>query len=188
MTSRIEAAGGGAGVGGQPGRVVFCDRGFDAAGTQVWGPATDAGVAFIRSPAPDAAATKLDSGLAIVNLVSPTDPASPKLVTGGTLVCQFSFWLADGTLVESSRKTGRVPFRAAVPGTPIKGFDEGVMGMAVGERRRLIVPPELAYGSEGARNSIPAGATLIFEVECLSVENPMSNETPAGGAPAEAPK
>ncbi|MBX3358022.1 MAG: FKBP-type peptidyl-prolyl cis-trans isomerase [Phycisphaeraceae bacterium] len=182
MTSRMEVTDGGSGGGAGASRVVICDRGFDASGTQVWGPAADPGIAFVRTT-PEAAATKRDDGLTIINLVPPADPAGPRLAPGGTLVCHFSFWLADGTLVESSRKEGRVPFRSAVPGTPIKGFDAGVQGMGVGERRRLVVPPDLAYGKDGARNSIPPDATLIFDIECLSVENPTEAAPSDNGSP-----
>jgi FKBP-type peptidyl-prolyl cis-trans isomerase len=54
-------------------------------------------------------------------------------------------------------------------GQAIRGFDQGIVGMRVGGLRRLVVPPELAYGSEGNR-SIPPNATLVFDVELTSVQ------------------
>jgi FK506-binding protein 14 len=52
----------------------------------------------------------------------------------------------------------------------IRGWDEGVLGMCIGEKRRLVVPPELGYGDRGAGDIIKGGATLIFDIELLKVE------------------
>jgi FK506-binding protein 14 len=52
----------------------------------------------------------------------------------------------------------------------IRGWDEGVLGMCVGEKRNLIVPPELGYGDQGAGDVIPGGATLNFEIELIDTE------------------
>lgn len=52
----------------------------------------------------------------------------------------------------------------------IKGWEQGLLGMCVGEKRRLVIPPELAYGASGAGEKIPPDATLIFETELIKIE------------------
>jgi FKBP-type peptidyl-prolyl cis-trans isomerase len=81
--------------------------------------------------------------------------------------------LLDGSQFDSSRSTGRRPFTFVLgKGSVIKGWEEGVPGMQVGEVRRLILPPELAYGDRGSPPKIPAHATLVFEVELLAIDSP----------------
>jgi FKBP-type peptidyl-prolyl cis-trans isomerase len=84
----------------------------------------------------------------------------------------YNGWLAeDSTLFDSSYERGQpFSFRLGV-GEVIQGWDQGVAGMQVGGERQLVIPPELGYGSRGAGNSIPPNATLIFEVELLSVDD-----------------
>ncbi len=81
--------------------------------------------------------------------------------------------LTDGTVFDASRPRGQ-PFSFILgTGQVIKGWDLGVEGMAIGEIRRLTIPPELGYGSTGAGEDIPPNATLIFEVELLAVSKPL---------------
>lgn len=78
--------------------------------------------------------------------------------------------LEDGTKFDSSLNPGRTPFRFTVgAGQVIKGWDEGLMGMKVGGKRKLTIPPELGYGSRD-NGPIPANSTLIFDIDLLGIE------------------
>lgn len=78
--------------------------------------------------------------------------------------------LEDGTKFDSSLNPGRTPFRFTVgAGQVIKGWDEGLIGMKVGGKRKLTIPPELGYGSRD-NGPIPANSTLIFDIDLLGIE------------------
>ena len=78
--------------------------------------------------------------------------------------------LEDGTKFDSSLNPGRTPFRFTVgAGQVIKGWDEGLIGMKVGGKRKLTIPPELGYWSRD-NGPIPANSTLIFEIDLLGIE------------------
>ena len=89
--------------------------------------------------------------------------------SGQTVVVNYRGTLESGKEFDSSY--GRGPFSFPLgAGRVIKGWDEGVAGMKVGGKRKLVVPPDLAYGSRGAGGVIPPNATLVFEVELLDVK------------------
>jgi len=107
-----------------------------------------------------------DSGLKYVVLNEGTG-AIPK--TGQTVVVHYTGTLEDGTKFDSSRDRGQpFSFKLGV-GQVIKGWDEGLSTMKVGDRRKLTIPPELGYGARGAGGVIPPNATLIFDVELLKL-------------------
>lgn len=105
-------------------------------------------------------------GLRIAVVQKPTDSTSAPVKVGQKAKVHYSGWLLDGTSFDSSRGRGQ-PFEFPLgAGRVIRGWDLGVEGMRAGEKRVLVVPPGLGYGSRGA-GPIPADATLVFLVECL---------------------
>ncbi|PNF31715.1 Peptidyl-prolyl cis-trans isomerase FKBP2 [Cryptotermes secundus] len=79
--------------------------------------------------------------------------------------------LEDGTEFDSSYNRGEPLTFTLGSGQVIKGWDQGLMGMCEGEKRKLVVPSELGYGTSGAPPKIPGDATLIFEVELVKIDN-----------------
>ena len=89
--------------------------------------------------------------------------------SGDTIKVHYVGTLQDGTVFDSSvAKNSPFSFRIG-QGRVIKGWDEGLMGMKVGEKRKLTISPEMGYGSQ-ANGPIPANSTLIFEVELLGIQ------------------
>jgi len=90
---------------------------------------------------------------------------------GQTVTVHYTGWLTNGKKFDSSVDSGR-PFTVENLGNApvIKGWNEGIQGMKVGGKRQLKIPPQLAYGERGYPGAIPPSATLIFDVELLSVK------------------
>jgi len=95
-----------------------------------------------------------------------TGPAAKE---GDTLVVHYTGKLEDGTVFDSS--VGGEPFTFVVgAGQVIPGWDQGLIGLRVGGKRTLTIPPDLGYGAQGAGNVIPPNATLIFDVELVEIK------------------
>jgi len=109
---------------------------------------------------------KTDSGLQYVEL---KEGDGEKAKKGDTVVVHYTGWLKDGTKFDSSVDR-KEPFSFELGAKEvIKGWDEGVAGMKVGGKRKLIIPAELAYGKKG-KGKIPGDAELTFEVELLKIK------------------
>ena len=114
---------------------------------------------------------KTESGLEIELLSKPDSPSDRVARNGDLLEMHYTGTLEDGKKFDSSRDRAE-PFKFQIGvGQVIKGWEEGVLGMMVGEQRRLIVPPALGYGDQGAGDIIPGGATLYFDVELMGIED-----------------
>ncbi|RMH84550.1 FKBP-type peptidyl-prolyl cis-trans isomerase [Pseudomonas sp. AOB-7] len=102
-------------------------------------------------------------------IIEDLQPGDGKAVVKGALITtQYRGWLEDGSEFDSSYSRGK-PFQCVIgTGRVIKGWDQGLMGMQVGGKRKLLVPAHLGYG-ERTMGSIPPNANLIFEIELLEV-------------------
>ncbi|XP_063426415.1 peptidyl-prolyl cis-trans isomerase FKBP2-like [Mytilus trossulus] len=98
------------------------------------------------------------------------DNCTVKSRKGDTLHMHYTGKLEDGTEFDSSIPR-KEPFVFTLgAGQVIKGWDQGLLGMCVGEKRKLVIPSDMGYGDRGAPPKIPGGATLIFEVELLDIK------------------
>ena len=127
--------------------------------------------AMTASAAPADQYATMASGLQYHDEVVGTGP-EPQ--TGQTINVHYTGWLYDhgakGAKFDSSRDRGQPLSFQLGAGRVIKGWDQGVATMHVGGKRTLIIPPELGYGARGAGGVIPPNATLMFDVELLSID------------------
>ncbi len=117
-----------------------------------------------------AAALALVAIVGVIIYLAVRDEGPPRVTeVGDQLSVYYTLWLEDGTQVESN--VGSTPFKFVLgAGRVIKGWDEGLVGMKVGEKRTLTIPPDKAYGSQGSPPKIPPNATLTFEVQLAGIE------------------
>ena len=112
--------------------------------------------------------------------------SGPAAAPGDTVRVHYTGCLKDGTRFDSSHDRGE-PFQFVLgTGMVIPGWDEGLQGMKPGAKRRLVIPSDLAYGSRGAGSVIPPDATLIFDVELLSVNGRTGAPSDSTGADSAA--
>jgi FKBP-type peptidyl-prolyl cis-trans isomerase len=130
-------------------------------------------------------------GLKVIDLKVGTGAAA---ISGENAEVQYTGWLTSCQQFDSSRTSGRTPFTFQLGQQQvISGWDEGLLGMKVGGKRKLIIPPSLAYGSQGQTDQqtgatiIPPNATLLFEIELMSLKpgpspspSPSPSPTPSG--------
>ena len=110
---------------------------------------------------------KTQSGLDYIEMEAGT---GTKAEAGKTVAVHYTGKFQDGKIFDSSVSRGEpIEFQLGV-GQVIKGWDEGIAMMRVGGKAQLIVPPDLAYGEKGAGGVIPPNATLVFDVELVSVK------------------
>lgn len=113
------------------------------------------------------AETVTPSGLRIQVLEQGAGPAA---AVGDTVLVNYTGWLEDGTKFDSSLDRGQPLPVTLGQGRVILGWEEGLLGMQAGGKRKLIIPPGLAYGASGSGGVIPPNATLTFEVELVSIQ------------------
>jgi len=113
--------------------------------------------------------TTTPSGLIYV-ITKRSDGRNPR--PGETVIVNYTGLLTNGFKFDSSLDRGQ-PFKFAIGlGSVIKGWDEGIEKLRVGEQATLVIPPQLGYGARGAGGVIPPDATLIFVVELVGIEEP----------------
>ena len=149
---------------GEAATAVPADASGDSGAAGPGGAMAEEGSTMVES---DAGVVITESGLQIKDLVVGTGEQPEQ---GAIVVVHYTGWLVDGTKFDSSVDRG-TPFEFTLgQGQVIKGWDEGVATMRVGGKRKLTIPPELAYGDEPRGNVIKAGDTLVFEIELLELK------------------
>lgn len=137
-----------------------------------------AGTLFAQSPAPSPSLTsKIGATVTELKKIDEIQGTGAEALPRKALFVHYTGWLYDpstadgrGAKFDSSAER-RVPFGFVLGvGKVIKGWDEGLVGMKVGGKRTLVIPPNMAYGERGAGGVIPPSATLVFDVELVDIK------------------
>lgn len=146
--------------------VLFLVLGFFNIGRQQAAPQPTEAQSNAQTLLNEIAKTGSVSSLQVVTTAEGTGEGAK---AGDTITVQYTGVLPDGTMFDTSRQEGRTPFSFVLgSGQVIQGWEQGLVGMKVGERRLVAIPPQLGYG-ERSMGKIPPNATLIFDVELLSI-------------------
>jgi peptidylprolyl isomerase len=123
--------------------------------------------------------TEAPDALVVEQLAPPPDPDAPEAKPGDVVAVDYvGRSLSTGEVFDSSEGRGPFQFQLGV-GMVIAGWDQGIAGLQVGERARLIIPPDLAYGEAGAGGVIGPNETLVFDVQLVEIVSAAdSTETP----------
>ncbi|XP_078615045.1 uncharacterized protein LOC144884073 [Branchiostoma floridae x Branchiostoma japonicum] len=106
------------------------------------------------------------------------EDCSVRAALGDTVSVHYTGYLDSGAIFDSSRQEGREPIAFQLGARKvIPGWEQGIVGMCVGEKRRLVIPPHLAYGKEGRSPVIPPQATLTFDTELVTIDRVSSADT-----------
>jgi|SRR4051794_11487915 FKBP-type peptidyl-prolyl cis-trans isomerase FkpA len=143
-------------------------------------PADSAASTAAPAPAAEPAAPAAPAATGTENMPMQKIDLAPgngaEIKSGQNALVQYTGWLYDAAAPDNKGKKfdssvdRNEPFEFPVgAGMVIKGWDEGVVGMKVGGKRRLVIPPEMGYGARGAGGVIPPGATLVFDVELVEI-------------------
>lgn len=107
-----------------------------------------------------------------VNYTDPSPGTGERARSGWTVVVHYTASLEDGTVFDSSHDRGLPEEFVLGAHTVIRGWEQGMLGMRIGGQRRMVVPPELAYGAEGLPDLVPPDATVILVVDLLDARSP----------------
>jgi FKBP-type peptidyl-prolyl cis-trans isomerase len=105
----------------------------------------------------------------------------PEARTGDDVTFEYTVWLQDGTRVDSTYDRG-VALTVRLGSAPIRAWDEGLVGVRAQGRRRLVIPPDLAYGAKGVEGRIPPNATIVAEILALEIAPPDAAAKPSASA------